>query len=169
MNVRRGLWRAWIFVTALWIIGSAMLAFLVLPGSVASRNYQYVYTMRSDVPDPNKVDWNKSLYEIMQSPSKNKLPVTFDLIPYQYISSRDEDVSKGTAARVDFPDGSKLYLNDGLNKEDRTYLSAAYWDQRWARWGREGLPWLAGAIVPPIILLLLGSSLLWVFRGFARD
>ena len=102
MNVKRGLWRAWMFVTVLWIIGSATLACLVLPGSVANRKYQYVYTMRSDVPDPNKVDWNKSLYEIMRSPSKDKLAVTFDLIPYQYIASRDEDVSKGTEVRVDF-------------------------------------------------------------------
>lgn len=169
MNVRRGLWRAWIFVTVLWIIGTVTLAFLVLPDSVASRKYQYVYAMRSDLPDPNKVDWNKSLYELMRSPAKDKLAVTFDLVPYQYISSRDEYVNKGTEVRVDFPDGSKLYLSSGLDKEDQTYLSAAFWDQRWARWGKEGLPWLAGAIVPPIIVLLLGSFLFWVFRGFTTD
>jgi hypothetical protein len=169
MNVRRGLWRAWVFVTVLWIIGTAALAFLVLPDSVASRKYQYVYAMRSDVPDPNKVDWSKSLYEIMRSPSKDKLAVAFDLIPYQYISSRDDEVNKGTEIRVDFPDGSKLYLNSGLTKEDQTYLSATFWEQRWARWARDGLPWVAGAIAPPIILLLLGSFLFWVLRGFARD
>lgn len=169
MNVRRGLWRAWIFVSVLWIIGTSTLAFIVLPESVASRKYQYVYVMRSDVPEPNNVDWKKSLYELMQSPSKDNLAVTLDLVPYQYISSRDEDVNKETEVRVDFPDGSKLYLSSGLDKGDQTYVSAAFWDQRWVRWGKEGLPWLAGAIVPPILLLLLGSFLFWVFRGFVRD
>jgi hypothetical protein len=167
MNVRRGLWRTWIFVAVLWVIGTAVLACLILPDNVASRKYQYVYAMRSDVPDPNKVDWNKSLYELMRSPSEDKLAVTFDPIPYKYVSSRDDDVTKGTELRVDFPDGSKLYLNPGLNIDDRTYLSEAYWSQRWLRWGKEGLPWLVGAIVPPIILLLLGGFLFWVFRGFA--
>ena len=148
MNVRRGLLRVWIFVAVLWVIGTGALAIIILPETVAGGKYQYVYAMRSDVPDPNNVDWRKSLYEIMKSPSKDKLAVSFDQIPYQYRSSRDEDVTKGRELRIDFPDGSKLYLNDGLNKEDQTYLSAAYWEQRWVRWGREALPWLAGAIVP---------------------
>jgi hypothetical protein len=169
MNARRGLWRAWIFVAILWVIGTSALTWLILPESIASRKYQYIFAMRGDVPDPNNVDWNKPLYEIMRSPSRDKLSVAFDFVPYQYISSRDEDVNKGTEIRVEFPDGSKLYLNVGLNGDDRTYLSAAFWDQRWVRWGKEGLPWLAGAIVPPIILLLLGSFLFWVVRGFAHD
>ena len=67
MNVRRGLWRAWIFVSALWVIGTMALAALILPDNVAKK-YQYVYAMRSDVPDPNKVDWTKDFYALMQSP-----------------------------------------------------------------------------------------------------
>jgi hypothetical protein len=73
MNVRRGLWRSWIFLTVLWVIGTAALAYMVMPGSVASRKYQYVYHMRSDVPDPNKVDWTKDFYSLMESPSNGNL------------------------------------------------------------------------------------------------
>jgi hypothetical protein len=61
MNVRRGLWRSWIFPTVLWVIGIASLAYMIMPDSVASRKYQYVYHMRSDVPDPNQSGLDEGL------------------------------------------------------------------------------------------------------------
>jgi len=167
MNVRRGLWRAWIFVTALWVIGTVALAFIIVPESVAGRKYQYVYNMRSDVPDPNKVDWTKDFYSLMQSPSKEKLSSTFDILTYQYEKSWDEDVKKGTLITAEFPDKSHLYMSAQMTKVDQDYVAKAFWNQRWGRWATEVWPWVAGAIVPPIILLLLGSFLFWVFRGFA--
>jgi hypothetical protein len=168
MNVRRGLWRTWIFLSVLWIIGAVALAYFVLPESVA-RKYQYVYNMRKDVGDPNKVDWTKDFYALMQSPSKEKLPSTFDILTYQYVAGWDEDVKKGTMIAADFPDKSRLYMSAQMTKDDQNYVSKAFWDQRWERWGTEALPWGVGAIVPPIILLLLGSFMVWVGRGFARD
>jgi hypothetical protein len=169
MNVRRGLWRTWIFLTALWVIGTVTLAYFVLPESVASRKYQYVYNMRSDVPDPNKVDWTKDFYSLMQSPSKEKLASTFDIQTYQYATTWDEDVKKGMLITVEFPDKSHLYMSAQMTQVDRDYVAKAFWNQRWERWGIETLPWVAGAIVPPIILLLLGSFMVWVGRGFTRD
>src|SRR6185295_9114739 len=103
MNVRRGLWRTWIFLTVLWVIGTVALAYVVLPESVASRKYQYVYNMSSDVPDPNKVDWTKDFYALMQSPSKEKLASTFDILTYQYATSWDEDVKQDTMITAAFP------------------------------------------------------------------
>ena len=81
----RGLWRTLIFVTVLWAVGTAALSFFVMPESVA-RKYQYVYNMRKDVGDPNKIDWSKDFYALMQSPSKGKLPSTFDVLTYQYVA-----------------------------------------------------------------------------------
>jgi hypothetical protein len=168
MNVRRGLWRTWIFLSVLWIIGTVTLAYFVLLESVA-RKYQYVYIMKKDVGDPNKVDWTKDFYALMQSPSKENLPSTFDILTYQYVASWEEDVKKGKMIAADFPDKSRLYFSAEMTKDDQNYISKAFWDQRWERWGIEALPWGAGAIVPPIILLLLGSFLVWVGRGFTRD
>ncbi|KRR21404.1 hypothetical protein CQ14_07080 [Bradyrhizobium lablabi] len=165
MNVRRGLWRAWIFVTVLWLIGTAGLAYLVMPDQIA-RKYQYVYNMRKDVGDPNKVDWSKDFYALMRSPSKEQLSATFDLLEYQYVTSWNEDVQKGTMIAADFPDRSRLYLSAQLTKEDQNYVSKAFWDQRWERYAKEAVPFVAGAILPPLVLLLLGSSLVWVGRGF---
>ncbi len=168
MNVRRGLWRTWIFVTVLWVVGTVALACLILPDNVA-RKYQYVHNMRKDVGDPNKVDWSKDFYALMQSPSKGNLPSTFDILTYQYVASWDEDVKKGTMISADFPDKSRLYMSAQMTKEDQNYVAKAFWDQRWERWRIEAWPWAVGAIVPPIILLMLGSFMLWVGRGFAKD
>jgi hypothetical protein len=168
MNVRRGLWRAWIFVTVLWVIGTVTLAFLILPDNVAKK-YQYVYVMRSDVPDPNKVDWTKDFYALMQSPARNMLSSSFDIVGYQYVSTWDENVKKGTMIVAEFPDKSKLYLTTQLTKEDQDYVAKQFWTQRWWRYGSETVPFLIGGIAPPVVLLLLGTFLLWVFRGFARD
>ena len=165
MNVRRGLWRAWILVTVLWLIGAAGLAYLVMPAKIAQK-YQYVFNMRSDVGDLNKIDWSKDFYALMRSPSKEQFPVTFDLLEYQYIKSWDEDVQKGTMIAADFPDKSRLYLSERLTKDDQNYVSQAFWDQRWWRYASETVPFVAGAILPPLVLLLLGSSLVWVGRGF---
>lgn len=167
MNVRRGLWRSWIFLTVLWVIGTAALAYMIMPDSMASRKYQYVYHMRSDVPDPNKVDWTKDFYSLMESPSKGNLASTFDIMTYQLATSWDEDVKKGTLISAEFPDKSHLYLSAQMTKADQDYVAKAFWNQRWGRWVTEALPWVAGAVVPPILLLLLGSFLFWVFRGFA--
>jgi hypothetical protein len=103
MNLRRGLWRAWIFVSVLWGIGTITLASLVLSDNVAKR-YQYVYAMRSDAGDPNKVDWTKDFYAIMLSPARNMLTASFNVVGYQSVASWDEDVKRGTMIVAAFSD-----------------------------------------------------------------
>ena len=168
MNVRRGLWRTWIFVTVLWVIGTVVLGCIILPDSVA-RKYHYVSEMRNDAGDLNNVDWSKDFYALMQSPSRGNLASTFSVLTYQYVAGSEEDVKKGATIAVDFPDKSRLYMSAQMTKEDQNYVAKAFWDQRWARWAFEAWPWLLGAIVPSIILLLLGTFMLWVGRGFAKD
>jgi hypothetical protein len=169
MNVRRGLWRIWIFVTVLWVIGASALAYFLLPENIARKSYSYIYNTRKDPTWMNEQNWPKDLYKVMISPSKEKLTPDFSLGEYQYPSGWDEEVKQGTMISAEFPDKSRLYLSAQLTKEDQNYVSQAFWDQRWKRWGMDALPFVAGAFLPPIVLLILGSFMVWVGRGFARD
>ena len=51
----------------------------------------------------------------------------------------------------------------------KNHFAAAFWDQRWKRYWEVALPYLYGGVGLPIALLLIGSFLVWVGRGFARD
>lgn len=85
MNIRRGLFRAWIFVTVLWVSGAVFITYYALPQSVA-RKYQFVLPIRKDVPDPNKVIGSAPLYSLIRSPTKEKVNVTFSHLDYEYVS-----------------------------------------------------------------------------------
>jgi hypothetical protein len=168
MNVKRGLWRAWIFISVLWVLGAVLLSASMIPSSFAKK-YSYIYQMRSDVPDPNKVDWTKNFYDLMQSPSSNMLSSTFDVVSYSNGLTWDEDVKKGTLISAEFPDNSKLYLSAQMTKDDQNYVAKQFWNQRWWRYGSDIIPFAAWTVAPPIVLLIIGSFLVWVVRGFARD
>lgn len=168
MNVKRGLWRSWLFVTLLWVLGSGTLAYFLVSEAV-SKNYQWVMLLRKDVEEPWKHIEDLPLYEITRSPSKEGLTVAFNTLDYEYVSQWNKDVVAGKTVRVDFPDHSKLYLNGQLTPQDQAYLSQAFWDQRWERWATVGLPFVALVAGPPVVLLVLGSFIFWVGRGFARD
>jgi hypothetical protein len=168
MNVRRGLWRAWIFVTLLWVLGSGTLAYFLAVDAI-SKNYQWLMLLRKDVKEPWKHFEDLPLYAIVRSPSKEGLAVAFNPVDYEYVSQWNKDVDDGKTVRVDFSDRSKLYLNAQLTTEDQTYLSRAFWNQRWERWATIGLPVAGLVVAPPIVLLILGSFMFWVGQGFARD
>jgi hypothetical protein len=168
MNVKRGLWRAWIFVTVLWVLGTGTLAYFLMVDAVA-KNYQWLVLLRKDVKEPWKHFEDLPIYEIAHWPSKEGLSVAFNPLDYEYASQWNKDVDAGKTILVDFPDHSKLYLNAQLTKEDQTYLSRAFWDQRWERWATIGLPFAGLVVLPPIVVLMLGSFMLWVARGFAHD
>jgi hypothetical protein len=63
-------------------------------------------------------------------------------------------------------DGSDLYLPIELNNQDREYITAKFWGQRWKRWFEVSRWWAVGIVGPPIVLFILGWTLLWVGRGF---
>jgi hypothetical protein len=168
MNVSRGLFRGWIFLSAAWVVALIAIAWFVIPEQMASTNYQYVYEMRSDVPDPNKVDWNKSLYDLMRSPSKENLSPKFDQLDWQYLSEWEKGVENGAMQRLRYPHG-KLYLSMGLTPADRTYLAEHFVEQRWRRWAEMLLPWLGWMLIPPAVLFCIGCALFWVARGFKRS
>jgi hypothetical protein len=165
MNVQRGLFRLWIAITALWAAATAFVAFYAIPDGIKGQSYQYVYVMRSD-GKPWDQDWKKPLYEIMRSPSKENLPVSFSELEWRYREEWDKDVQAGRTHKVDFPDGTVLYLNSSLTAEDRNFVAKAFWDQRWKRWVSQIWPWFFGLVLPPTFLLIMGQVLLWVGRGF---
>jgi hypothetical protein len=162
MNVVRGLFRAWIFVTVLWFIclGAAIYA-----TKISQWKWQYVHEIRKGI-ESSKVDWTRPYYEIARSPSAEKLAVNFHELGREYIEQWDKYAKEGTMTVRPFPDGSLLYLEGYFTAEDRTYLERAFWDQRWRRYAEIAKTWAAVLIGPPIALFILGWGLLWVGRGF---
>ena len=142
-----------------------LLIIAVAPDHFKGQPYQYVYKMRSDAK-PSDQDWTKPLYEIMRSPSKELLPVTFFDVEWKYREEWDKNVKNGAMHKVDFPDGSFLYLSSALTTEDQTYVAKAFWEQRWKRWLAAMWPWIVGGLVPPVIFFIIGWVMLWVARGF---
>src|SRR5215468_3886668 len=72
MNVGRGLFRGWIFLTVLWLIGAGTLAYFIIRGEVSNWKWQYIHELRTNTP-LQEIDWSRPYYEIMRSPSAEKL------------------------------------------------------------------------------------------------
>jgi hypothetical protein len=134
-----------------------------------AQKYHFINIKRKDV-DLNKIQIHSTTtyYDLMQSPSKEGLSTSFDSLTYQNEADWEDEVKKGWLITVDFPNRSRLHLSAQMSKDDQNYVSRAFWDQRWQRYGKAVLPYLYAGIAPPIILLVLGSSLVWVGRGFAH-
>jgi hypothetical protein len=165
MSARRGLFWAWVLFSAVWVIYIAILISNEVPAEIASTRYSYVYQLRPDI-EPDSADWSRPIYEIVRSPSDEKLDSQFDLVDPVYFSDWDEYTTEGKLKIIEFPDHSKLYLSHALTEEDQTYLSRQFWGQRSFRWSNILEPWLVAAALPPTIALLLGLGTSWVVRSF---
>jgi hypothetical protein len=163
VNVRRGLFRAWILLTVVWLIGVITMAYMLVPDEVGQWKWQYVHEMRRDL-DLEKVDWTRPYYENMRSPSIEKLAVTFSQLGDEYVDEWNDLVNDGKINTVSFPDHSVLYLETNLTKEDQEYLSGAFWNQRWWRYGKIAGTWTAIAVMPAVAVLIICWALLWVAR-----
>jgi hypothetical protein len=163
MNVGRGLFRAWIFLTLLWLIGVASLAYFIIGDQVSRWKWQHLHQSRTNI---GEIDWSLPYYEIMRSPSAENLAVTFDELGYQYVQVWDQSVKDGKLTIIEMPDRSSLYLNTHLTERDQEYLSKAFWDQRWWRYASFAKVWVPILVGPPIVLFILGWAILWVCRGF---
>jgi hypothetical protein len=168
MNVVRGLFRAWIFVTVLWCIGVGAGVYAIVPAKISQWKWQYVHEMRKGI-EPSKVDWTRPYYENARSPSAEKLAVNFHELGREYIEQWDKYAKEGAVTMNFFPDGSLLYLEGYLTAEDRNYLERAFWDQRWSRYAEIAKTWAVVLAGPPIALFFVGWALLWVGRGFQAD
>jgi hypothetical protein len=165
MNWRRGLFRAWLLISALWIAGACVIAVLAVSRAVSDASYQYVATLREGKPwQQNR---SEPFYKSHKSPREDD-PPEFSRIGYQYLSLFREDAKVGLNIVVQMPDSSTLYLISALTSEDRDFVSHAFWEQRWFRWWDESWRWIVGILLPPVFLLLIGYALLWTLKGFKQ-
>jgi hypothetical protein len=165
MNVGRGLFRGWILLTVLWLIGVGWFAFDSVRYQIRAGSWSYVHVMRKDV-DPNQINWSRPYYENMLSPSAEKLAVTFNEVEFRYVQEWDQFVKDGKLKIIKMPDDSSLYMSTSLTEQDQLYLAGAFWDQRWSRYVSFIKFWGPMLLVPPIVLFILGWTILWVCRGF---
>jgi hypothetical protein len=157
MNVRRGLFRAWALFSLIWLTYIGVLAYNEVPAEIASTKYSYVYQLRTDI-DPDNTDWSRPLYEIVRSPSDEKLDSEFGFVDPEYLSDLDKDAKEGKMNIIEFPDHSKLYLSSALTEADQTYLSRQFWDQRSVRLLKILEPGLAAAAIPPTFFFCWASG-----------
>ncbi len=163
MNIGRGLFRAWILISILWMMGAGVTAYaMVVPDTLHGR-FQPVVVIKKEATRQqiDKIDFDKPFYEFGVSPSQLKLRTEF-------ISDQLSPAARSQSDQVDFPDGSHLYIPAGYNETDKNYIAQQFWDQRWGRWAYAAGVVTAWAFIPCVILFILGYSLLWVGRGFKR-
>jgi len=146
MNVGRGLFRAWILVSVLWIIlGGSIIAYkIVAPDTIWGSFQPWLTDEEAGLPPRAE---QKQLSRAF-SPIRLGRP---DMI------------------RIEMPDGSQLYMPESLSEAVRTRIAEQFWDQRWSRWGRAAAIVALWAFIPCLLLFIFGYSLLWVGRGFTRD
>ena len=137
-SVGRGLFRGWIFLTVLWLIGAGTLAYFIIRREVSHWKWQYVHEARTNTL-PGEVDWSRPYYEMMRSPSAENLAVTFMKLEYQYTQEWDQFVKDGKLKIVKMPDDSLLYFSTDLTEQDQLYLAKAFWDQRWWRYVSQSM------------------------------
>jgi hypothetical protein len=162
MNVGRGLFRAWIFLTVIWLIVIGWFAFDSIRYQITAGSWEYAEWMKVE---PWEVDWSRPLYETRKSPAAEKLSVSFYQREIDNVNF-NEEVKAGHMTRITMPDRSSLYLDARFTKDDQEYLAKAFWDQRWWRYASFAKVWVTIFVVPPIVLFILGWAILWVGRGF---
>ena len=146
MNVGRGLFRAWVLVSVLWIIiGGSVIAYTIVA--------------------PNRI-WGS--FQPWLTDEETGLPPRAEQkqLSHSFFPIRDV---RADMLHIQMPDGSKLYMPASLSEPARTRIAEQFWQQRWNRWGRAAAIVALWAFVPCLLLFIFGYTLLWVGRGFTRD
>lgn len=163
MNIGRGLFRAWLLISILWIIGAGLTAYtIVAPDTLHGRFLPTVIMKKGTTQEQvEKIDFGKPFYDFGVSPAQQNSTIVF---------THDQTTSTGQSEFIDvgFPDGSRLYIPAGYSETDKNYISKQFWDQRWDRWARAAVLIAGWAFIPCIVLFIFGYSLLWVARGFKQ-
>jgi hypothetical protein len=145
MNVARGLFRAWILISVLWIIvGGSVIAYkIVAPDTIWGSFQPWLTDQEAGLPPRS---------------DQNQMSRSFSPIR----------LGRPDMVRIEMPDGSQLYMPESLSEAVRIRIAEQFWDQRWSRWGRAAAIVALWAFVPCPLLFIFGYSLLWVGRGFTR-
>lgn len=155
---RAGPSHKWLVACVAWIT-CVMLVGYVAVFVEMPRRFQYVYEVRSDVESwqEGRSPDRAPIYDVMRSPAQEKLAPTF--VPVSDVAGTNEwhqHIDEGPMLELFFFDGTELHLSSRLNEEDRRYLVAAFWDERWSRWSQwaaAAMPWFVAALLPPLLVL----------------
>ncbi len=163
MRISRKAFKVWLSCTILWWV---VLGVVINAGGFFPARYQTSFPLQPNLPVWQKdAGWQvddplrKPLYEIIRSPSAGKLPVQFEYRGYQGPIWNQHIHSRKTRT-FEFASGETLDLPNELTEADVAYLKQAFWDQRWTRWWEILKPYLANAIVLPLIAL----AIIWGVR-----
>lgn len=164
MHIRRGLFRAWVVLFALWILAATCwLAYRLSHEPLA---YQYVAHLGGGTPWEQ--DWSRPWYETHRSPSALDSAPNFRRLEPRYLPSWMDSVRAGRIHEIPFPDSTRLLLRSEWNQDDVHFLSNAFWQSRWSRYIERSKIVAAIALFVPIALFLLGVAVLWVTAGFRK-
>jgi hypothetical protein len=162
MNLGRGLLRAWIAISILWILLAGAMAFMIFARE-AGGNYQAIIVIRNELNAKHPAEMDLPFYDTVVSPSTEKSRVDFTSVEWKYV----REWENGNFYRlVEFPDGSRLFIARAYTDTDQQYITRQFWDQRWTRWTPPAAKIALVALVPCAVLFAFGYALLWVGRGF---
>ena len=71
MNVGRGLFRAWISISILWMLGAGFVAYTTIAQDTIHGKFQPAGATK-DGMKPWEIDYHKPFYETMRSPAAEK-------------------------------------------------------------------------------------------------
>lgn len=165
MNVGRGLFRAWIFISVIWVLAAGVGGYFVYIEPDVMRGVYAPHGLGKDGKVSWQTDHPKPFYESFRSPSADNLKVNFHPIEWSIQKQLEGDNRIVVAS---FPDRSRLWLYSEFNQADRDYIAKQFWEQRWLRLAAASAIVALWAIIPCIALFVIGYGLLWVGRGF-RD
>jgi len=165
MNVERGLFRGWVFVSAIWIAVVIAFGYALVPEGIEHQRYQYVATLKQNV-DPWKLNWSLPHYDLVKSPAAEKIEPTFSQVDPSYWSRWEDERRAGKLKAFSYAGDGELYLDSAWNDNDERYLRKAFESSRWQRWVPALAKWSLGAVLPPVLLLIFGLGAVWVSRGF---
>jgi hypothetical protein len=163
MGISRKAFKVWLSCTIVWWIATGI---FINAGGFFPARYQVNFPLQSNLPAWEKANgWqvddplHKPLYEIIRSPSTEKLPVEFQYRGYQG-AIWNQHIHSRKSQSFEFSSGETLDLPTGLTDADSEYLKKAFWDQRWTRWRGIFEPYLKSAILFPLAVL----AAIWSFR-----
>ena len=163
MNIGRGLFRAWILISILWMLGAGITAYAIVAPDTLHGRFQPLVEIKKEVTRQqiDKIDFNGPFYDFGVSPSQLNSAIEFT-------PDKLSPEARSQSDHVAFPDGSQLYIPAGYNDTDKNYIAGQFWDQRWGRWAYAAGVIAAWVLVPCILLFIIDYSLLWVGRGFKQ-
>ena len=72
MNIGRGLFRTWLLVSILWIMGAGFVTYTIIASDTIRGTFQPSGTAK-DGSKPWAIDFRKPFYDTMRSPAAEKL------------------------------------------------------------------------------------------------